>query len=143
MRISTWSSYVFSSHLLLYEYQTMICGLTGMEVSNSSMYYGASALVEALLMAVRANKQNGSGLALVPRAVNPLYRDVVAATTPAQGIEQQFVDYDPKSGQTPLAALAQHDGSKPTAVVIQPPTFFGVLEDVDAITDRAERHRVV
>src|SRR3546814_9100038 len=92
MRISTWSSYVFSSHLLLYEYQTMICGLTGMEVSNASMYDGASALGEALLMAVRANKQNGSGLALVPRAVNPLYRDVVAATTPAQGIEQQFVD---------------------------------------------------
>src|SRR3546814_9231095 len=44
------------------------------------------------LMAVRANKQNGTGLALVPRAVNPLYRDVVAATTPAQGIEQQFVE---------------------------------------------------
>src|SRR3546814_3058961 len=73
---------------LLYEYQTMICGLTGMEVSNASMYDGASALGEALLMAVRANKQNGSGLALVPRAVNPLYRDVVAATTPAQGIER-------------------------------------------------------
>src|SRR3546814_5216427 len=90
----------------------MICGLTGMEVSNASMYDGASALGEARLMAVRANKQNGSGLALVPRTVNPLYRDVVAATTPAQGIEQQFVDYDPKSGQTPLAALAQHDGSK-------------------------------
>src|SRR3546814_15491664 len=94
----------------------MICGLTGMEVSNASMYDGASALGEALLMAVRANKQNGSGLALVPRAVNPLYRDVVAATTPAQGIEQQFVDYDPKSGQPPIAALAQHDGSTPTAV---------------------------
>src|SRR3546814_427639 len=44
---------------------------------------------------------------------------------------------DPKSGQTPLAALAQHDGSKPTAVVIQQPNFFGVLEDVDAITDWA------
>src|SRR3546814_6491201 len=122
---------------LLYEYQTMICGLTGMEVSNASMYDGASALGEALLMAVRANKQNGSGLALVPRTVNPLYRDVVAATTPAQGIEQQFVDHDPKSGQTPLAAMAQHDGSKPTAVVIQQPTFFVVLEDVAATTNCA------
>src|SRR3546814_16194408 len=47
---------------LLYEYQTMICGLTGMEVSNASMYDGASALGEALLMAVRANTQKGSGL---------------------------------------------------------------------------------
>src|SRR3546814_15154576 len=52
---------------LLYEYQTMICGLTGMEVSNASMYDGASALGAALLMAVRANKQTGPGLALVPR----------------------------------------------------------------------------
>ncbi|HET8881423.1 MAG TPA: aminomethyl-transferring glycine dehydrogenase subunit GcvPA [Solimonas sp.] len=121
---------------LLYEYQTMICGLTGMEVSNASMYDGASALGESLLMAIRANKQNGSGVALVPRAVNPLYRDVVAATTPAQGVQQVFVDYDAKSGQTPLAAL-QACADKPTAVVIQQPNFFGVLEDVDAITDWA------
>src|SRR3546814_18880850 len=89
-------------------------------------------------MAVRANKQNGSGLALVPRAVNPLYSDVVEATTPAQGIEQQFVDYDTKSGPTPLAALAKHEGSKPTAVVIEQPNFFGVHEEVDAINDRAQ-----
>lgn len=122
---------------LLYEYQTMICGLTGMEVSNASMYDGASALGEALLMAVRANKQNGSGLALMPRAVNPLYREVVAATTAAQGVQQQFVDYDPASGQTALAALNAYDGTKPTAVVIQQPNFFGALEDVDAITDWA------
>lgn len=122
---------------LLYEYQTMICGLTGMEVSNASMYDGASALGESLLMALRANKQNGSGMVLVPRAVNPLYRDVVNSTTSAQGIQQVFVDYDAKSGQTALDALKAHDGSKPTAVVIQQPNFFGVLEDVDAITDWA------
>ncbi|MGH8447246.1 MAG: aminomethyl-transferring glycine dehydrogenase subunit GcvPA [Solimonas sp.] len=122
---------------LLYEYQTMICGLTGMEVSNASMYDGGSALGEALLMALRANKQNGSGAMLVPRAVSPLYRDVVAATTPAQGVKQVFVDYDARSGQTPLAALQAHAGSAPTAVVIQQPNFFGVLEDVDAITDWA------
>lgn len=122
---------------LLYEYQTMICGLTGMEVSNASMYDGASALGEALLMALRANKQNDSGRVLMPRAVNPLYRDVVAATTPAQGVEQLLVDYDATSGQTALAALKAHEGGKPTAVVIQQPNFFGVLEDVDAITDWA------
>ncbi|NKF22407.1 aminomethyl-transferring glycine dehydrogenase subunit GcvPA [Solimonas marina] len=122
---------------LLYEYQTMICGLTGMEVSNASMYDGASSLGEALLMAMRANKQNGSGLALVPRTVNPLYREVVGSTTPAQGVQQVFVDHDPASGQTPLDAFKAHDGSKPTAVVIQQPNFFGVLEDVDAITDWA------
>ncbi|MFT4045300.1 MAG: aminomethyl-transferring glycine dehydrogenase subunit GcvPA [Solimonas sp.] len=122
---------------LLYEYQTMICGLTGMEVSNASLYDGASALGEALLMALRANKRNGSGTVLVPRAVNPLYREVVGATTPAQGIKQVFVDYDAKSGQTPLAALQAYEGEKPAAVVIQQPNFFGVFEDVDAITDWA------
>ncbi len=122
---------------LLYEYQTMICGLTGMEVSNASLYDGASGLGEALLMAVRANRLNTSGLALVPRAVNPRYREVVAATTQAQGVQQVFVDFDPRSGQTPLAALQAHAGAKPTAVVIQQPNFFGVLEDVDAITDWA------
>ncbi|WP_028079381.1 aminomethyl-transferring glycine dehydrogenase subunit GcvPA [Solimonas soli] len=122
---------------LLYEYQTMICGLTGMEVSNASMYDGASALGESLLMALRANKANTSGVVLMPRAVNPLYRDVVASTTAAQGVKPVFVDYDPKSGQTALGALQAHAGDKPTAVVIQQPNFFGVLEDVDAITDWA------
>src|SRR3546814_20440923 len=69
--------------------------------------------------------------------VKRLDRDVVGEKTPAQGIEQQVVDNDQKSGQKPRAALAQHDGSKPTAVVIQQPNLFGVLEDVDAITDWA------
>ncbi|HSW11630.1 MAG TPA: aminomethyl-transferring glycine dehydrogenase subunit GcvPA [Solimonas sp.] len=122
---------------VLYEYQTMICGLTGMEVSNCSMYDGASALGEALLMAVRANKTNGSCKVLMPRAVHPFYRDVVAATSSAQGVQQLLVDYDPASGQTALAALQAHEGSAPTAVVIAQPNFFGTLEDVDAITDWA------
>ncbi|SEP99314.1 glycine dehydrogenase subunit 1 [Solimonas aquatica] len=122
---------------LLYEYQTMICSLTGMEVSNASMYDGASALGEALLMALRVNKQNASGRVLMPQAVNPLYREVVAATTPAQGVQPIAVAYDPASGQTALDALKAHGGSAPTAVVIQQPNFFGVLEDVDAITDWA------
>ena len=122
---------------VLYEYQTMICGLTGMQVSNASMYDGASALGEALLMAVRANKTNGSCKVLMPRAVHPYYRDVVAATASAQGVQQVLVDYDPASGQTPLAALKAHEGSAPTAVVIAQPNFFGTLEDVDAITDWA------
>ncbi len=123
---------------LLYEYQTMICGLTGMEVANASMYDGGSALAEALLMALRANKTNGSGLMLMPTAVHPLYRDVVAATTPAQGVQLQPVAYDTATGQTALDALRAYDGQKPTAVVIQQPNFFGVLEDVDAITDWAQ-----
>lgn len=122
---------------VLYEFQTMMTGLTGMDVSNASMYDGASGLGEALLMAVRANKTNGSGVVLMPRAVHPFYRDVVDATTTAQGLRTVLVDYDAASGQTPLAALQKHGGSAPTAVVIAQPNFFGSLEDVDAITDWA------
>ncbi|MDD3762746.1 MAG: aminomethyl-transferring glycine dehydrogenase subunit GcvPA [Nevskiales bacterium] len=122
---------------VLYEYQTMICGLTGMEVSNASMYDGASALGEALLMAVRANRKNTSAQVLMPRAVNPLYRDVVKATTHAQGVRPVLIDYCPEQGTTPLDALKAYDGPAPTAVVIQQPNFFGVMEDVDAITDWA------
>ncbi len=122
---------------LLYEYQTMICGLTGMEVANASMYDGASALGEALLMALRANRKNTGGRVLMPRAVHPFYVDVVNNTTPSQGIVLESIDYDPRNGTTLLEALKKHEGSAPTAVVIQQPNFFGQLEDVDAITDWA------
>jgi glycine dehydrogenase subunit 1 len=122
---------------VLYEYQTMMTALTGMEVSNASMYDGASALGEALLMALRANRRNGSGRVLMPRTVNPFYLDVVQATTPAQGIAVDYLDYCPQRGVTLLDALKAFDGSAPTAVVIQQPNFFGQFEDVDALTDWA------
>ncbi|MGB1563952.1 MAG: aminomethyl-transferring glycine dehydrogenase subunit GcvPA [Sinimarinibacterium flocculans] len=123
---------------VLYEYQTMMTALTGMEVSNASMYDGASALGEALLMALRANRKNGSGRVLMPRTVHPYYLDVVRATTPAQGIAVEYLDYCPQRGVTLADALKAHEGSAPTAVVIQQPNFFGQLEDVDAITDWAQ-----
>ncbi len=127
---------------LLYEYQSMMCALTGMEVSNASLYDGASAVAEALLMAVRANSAAGSassgGQVLMPQAVHPYYREVVQATTEAQGIRPLPVGYDPVTGATSLEQLRAHDGQGITAVVIQQPNFFGVLEDVDAITDWAQ-----
>ncbi len=122
---------------VLYEYQTMMTALTGMQVSNASMYDGASALGEALLMALRANKQNASGRVLMPRTVNPFYVDVVNATTAAQGVQPVALAYCPRQGKTLLETLKPHEGSDLTAVVIQQPNFFGQLEDVDAITDWA------
>ncbi|MCX7071656.1 MAG: aminomethyl-transferring glycine dehydrogenase subunit GcvPA [Gammaproteobacteria bacterium] len=122
---------------LLYEYQSMMCALTGMEVSNASLYDGASALAEALLMAVRANPGVGNGRVLMPAAVHPYYREVVAAITEAQGIQPLPLAFDPASGQTALDSLKAHEGQGITAVVIAQPNFFGVLEDVDAITDWA------
>lgn len=125
---------------VLYEFQSMMTALTGMEVSNASMYDGASALGEALLMAVRANKTSQSGVVLMPKAVHPFYREVVTSTTAAQGIQQAVLDYCPKQGSTLLDQLKKYEGQDITAVVIQQPNFFGVMEDVDAITDWAHAH---
>jgi glycine dehydrogenase subunit 1 len=122
---------------VLYEFQTMMTELTGMDVSNASMYDGATALAEALLMATRANDVNGSGKVLVPKNLHPFYAEVVNACTHAQGIRQAVVGYDARTGKTDLEALKSYEGIQPTAVVIAQPNFFGVLEDVDAITDWA------
>jgi glycine dehydrogenase subunit 1 len=127
---------------LLYEYQSMICALTGMEVSNASLYDGATALAEALLMAVRANGNNSSRRVLMPRTVHPLYRSTVRAITEAQGIDLVNLDYDPQRGVTPLSALQAHEGGggDVAAVVVPQPNFFGGFEDVDALTDWAHTH---
>ena len=122
---------------LLYEFQTMMTELTGMDVSNASMYDGASALAEALLMAVRANQKNDSRNMLVPKALHPYYAEAVTSVTHAQGIRQAVISFDPKSGQTAASALKVYEGVAPTAVVVAQPNFFGVLEDVDVITDWA------
>ncbi|MGQ0530018.1 MAG: aminomethyl-transferring glycine dehydrogenase subunit GcvPA, partial [Panacagrimonas sp.] len=119
---------------LLYEFQTMMSELTGMEVSNASMYDGATALAEAILMAARANDANTSPNILLPRALHPFYAEVVTSCTAAQGLVTHTLPYDPSSGR---AQAQRGDGPAPTAVVIAQPNFFGVLEDVDALTDWA------
>ena len=122
---------------LIYEYQTMMARLMAMEVSNASLYDGASALAEAVLMAVRANRNSKSRRILVPVAVHPNYRRTTRTIVRSQHIELVEVPYDRAGGHTPLAALAAHAGADVTAVVISQPNFFGVLEDVDEITDWA------
>jgi len=125
---------------VLYEFQSMMTALTGMEVSNASLYDGASALGEALLMAVRANPKSTSRKALVPAAVHPFYREVAHATTHAQGIEQVGLVYCAERGDTMAEQLKKYEGQDFCAVVIQQPNFFGVIEDVDALTDWARAH---
>jgi glycine dehydrogenase subunit 1 len=122
---------------LLYEYQTMIASLTGMQVSNASLYDGASAVAEASLMAVRTNRKSKSMRILVPTAVHPHYRKVAAATAGNQGLRFEEVPYSSTEGRTLVESLAKYDGQDVTALVIQQPNFFGVLEDVDALTDWA------
>ncbi|MCP5196797.1 MAG: aminomethyl-transferring glycine dehydrogenase subunit GcvPA [Gammaproteobacteria bacterium] len=125
---------------VLYEYQSMMAGLTGLAVSNASLYDGASALAEALLMAVRANRQSKSKRILIPRTLHPLYRKVARTIVHNQDIDLVDLPYDSAGGHTPEAALAPHAGQDFAALVIPQPNFFGVLEEVDALTDWAHRH---
>jgi glycine dehydrogenase subunit 1 len=125
---------------LLYEYQTMMSSLTGLDISNASLYDGASGLAEACLMAVRANRRSKSLRILLPAALNPTYRDVVQVVAGNQNLAFELLPYDPKGGQTLLATLDKYRGQDITAVVIQQPNFFGTLEDVDAITNWAHEN---
>ncbi len=121
----------------IYEYQTMMASLTAMEVSNASLYDGASGLAEACLMAVRANRRSKSSRILVPRTVHPTYRRCNEAIAGSQGLVFEDLPYDPATGCTVLDALKPYEGQDITAVVLQQPNFFGQLEDVDAVTDWA------
>ena len=122
---------------VLYEFQSMMTALTGMDVSNASLYDGASALGEGLLMAMRANGKSRSGRVLMPASVHPYYRETAYAITHAQNVEQVLVAYQAETGALDLSALKAHEGTDITAVVIAQPNFFGQYEDVDAITDWA------
>ncbi|MEJ2307974.1 MAG: aminomethyl-transferring glycine dehydrogenase subunit GcvPA [Gammaproteobacteria bacterium] len=122
---------------LLYEYQTMMTALTGMDVSNASLYDGASALAEAVLMAVRANRKSKSRRVLVPRSLHPAYRRTIETIVGNQRIEIVEVPFDAATGKTDPAALECLEGQDLTALVIPQPNFFGVLEDVDAMTEWA------
>ncbi len=126
---------------LLYEYQTMMAGLTGLDVSNASLYDGASALAEAVLMAVRANKA-GIRRVLVPATLHPRYLAVARSTVKNQGIELVAVPFDPASGATDLVALDAIAGEA-AALVIPQPNFFGVLEPVDALADWAHQRNML
>jgi len=128
---------------LIYEYQSMMCGLTGMEVSNASLYDGASALAEACLMAVRANRASSSRRVLMPRAVNPTYAKVAAAIAGNQDIGFEPVDYDREQGRTLLDALQAYSGQDFTALVLQQPNFFGNLEEVGALSDWAHANKIL
>ena len=128
---------------LIYEFQSMMTALTGMDVSNASLYDGASALSEAVLMAVRAHRKSKSRRILMPRNVNPFYRKATRGIVKLQDIELAYVDYDKTTGQTALAALREYEGQDITALVISQPTFFGTLEDVNALTDWAHAHNIL
>ena len=115
----------------IYEYQTLVARLLGMEAANASMYDGASALAEALLMAVRITKRKRLA---VSRAIHPLYRQVVETYLRPTGFEIIFLPHG-ADGRTDLAALA--DIGDLAAVAVQSPNFFGCIEDLGAVAQAA------
>lgn len=117
---------------VLYEYQSMMAGLTGMAVSNASLYDGGLALAGALLMAVRANRKSKSKRILVPRTLHPHYRRAAHAIIHNQGWQLVELPYDPTGGQTPEAALAPYAGQDFAALVIPQPTFWGCWRSLRA-----------
>ncbi|MET0029517.1 MAG: aminomethyl-transferring glycine dehydrogenase subunit GcvPA [Candidatus Thiodiazotropha sp.] len=125
---------------LLYEFQSMMTALTGMDVSNASLYDGASALAEAVLMAVRANRKSKSKRVLMPRSLHPAYRKVVKSIVRNQQIESVEIGYDPESGLLDRQELETHAGEDFAALVIPQPNFFGVLEPIDELTNWAHEN---
>ena len=116
---------------LLYEYQSMMTSLIGMDVANASLYDGASALAEAVLMAVRVAKAGKR--VLMPATVHPVYRKVVRTIVRDQGIELVEVPYCTECGHVIPAALDKIDTSDCAALVVPQPNFFGVLEPADEL----------
>ncbi|MBU60692.1 MAG: glycine dehydrogenase, partial [Alcanivorax sp.] len=122
---------------VIYEYQTLIARLTGMDVSNASVYDGASGLAEAVLMSLRANRKSKSRKVLVPDALNPRYRSACEAIVSNQDVELVSVPFCTDAGQTLVDSLSPFEGDDYAALVISQPNYFGSLEDVDALTDWA------
>jgi len=112
----------------IFEYQSMICELTGMDVSNASMYDGATSLAEAMILASRIK---GKKQVLVSQALNPFYREVLK--TYARANEIRILEIDIKNG---LTSDFNTEGS--SAIIIQNPNFFGLIEDLDEIRKKAE-----
>lgn len=123
---------------LIYEYQSMMCSLTGMDVSNASMYDGASALAESVLMSIRCNRKIKSKSVLIMGGLHPNYFDTVKTLIGEQGVELVVAEFNPATGTTTKEELAKYSDTDFATVVISQPNFFGQLEDVDYITNWAK-----
>jgi glycine dehydrogenase subunit 1 len=120
----------------MFEFQTMICELTGMEIANASMYDGSTGAAEAVLMACRVTGRQG---AVVARTVHPEYREVMKTVTQHQGIPITEFGYDATTGRVDLKALDAAITEETAAVLIQSPNFFGTIEDVAAVAEIAHK----
>src|SRR5450432_3040758 len=120
----------------IFEFQTMVCQLTGMDVANASMYDGSTAVPEAAMMAVRVT---GKSRVLVSRVVHPEYRQVLTTYALHQGMPVAEFGYDGETGQVDLKDLEAKLDDDTAAVIIQSPNFFGIVENVKAASELAHR----
>jgi len=116
----------------IFEFQTLVCQLTGLEVANASMYDGSTALAEAVLMAERVTKRSK---VIACGAIHPEYLDVVTTYVQHAGIELVRGEFDAATGQT--SDVAELIDEKTAALVVQSPNFFGCIEDIAALAERA------
>lgn len=129
---------------LIYEYQTMMSGLMGMDVSNASLYDGASALAEAVLMAVRIDRHGNTRCILMPSNINPAWRATVHNIVRNQNIELIDIPCDPVTGKIDSSALSAFEASaSATALVVPQPNFYGILEEVDELSDWASQQGIL
>ena len=112
----------------IFEYQTLICDLTGMEVANASMYDGATACAEAALMAAETTRKKS---VIVSKTVHPEIRKILYTYTKFKGLE--LIEVDEKDGVTDTLKLKELINNKTAAVIVQNPNFFGIIEDMTEV----------
>ncbi|HWS56333.1 MAG TPA: aminomethyl-transferring glycine dehydrogenase subunit GcvPA [Pyrinomonadaceae bacterium] len=117
----------------IFEFQTLVCQLTGMDVANASMYDGSTAMAEAVLMAERVTRRRR---VLVSGAVHPEYLKVAETYVAHAGVELQRLGFDEETGRTEVGEGAALDKTV-AAVVVQSPNFFGSIEDLKGLAERA------
>ena len=120
----------------IFEFQTMICQLTGMDLANASMYDGSTAVAEAALMAARLTSKGGL---LVARTVHPEYQEVLHTYAKNQGMPITEFDYDAETGAADLDDMERKLNDLTAAVIVQSPNFFGVVEDVKRAAEIAHK----
>src|ERR1700737_2191991 len=119
----------------IFEFQTMICELTGMEVANASMYDGSTAAAEAVMMSARLT---GRRSVVIAHSLHPEYREVLGTYAHHQGMPLGMARFD-DSGRLDLKALEDSVDQDTACVLIQSPNFFGTIEDVDTIAEIAHK----
>jgi glycine dehydrogenase subunit 1 len=112
----------------IYEYQTAICRLTGMEVANASLYDGGTALFEAVMMALRITGRNK---VILDSGVNPIYRNMLYCYT--SNLKIDFVEVPPRRGRTERDPVRECLDGETAAVILQNPNFFGVIDDLSDV----------